>query len=569
MTTDHVVETDVLVVGGGLAGAFAALTARQLGMDVILADKAHMGKSGGAALGASWLAVYNPKWGHDMDVWMNFITGIGEYLNDRDWVRIVLEESYERYHDLLNWRVPFASSQGRSPTSGSHAMPLVKNGIMPVLRAKVLEADVKVLDRVMITDLLKAANRVCGAVGFDARNGAFYAIKAKATVVATGSGAFKMPGWTDSYWTADGDAMCCRAGAEMVGKEFGGKDGGLLKEFGLTRIGMAGGYDRYVNGRGEAFLPRYAPKYETETRRMIASLFEVHAGRGPIFLDFDSAAAEERERAAKAARTSGLDWVAERVGFDAKTVGKTEVSFGSWVGNQPSQGGVYVDTECASTLPGLYAAGDCAGTRMCGSCYAPMGYGLAGASVTGHRAGQNAASFAGNADRPRVEEADLARLRKSVYAPLQRTGGFGTGFLTETLRNLVAPYFVMQVKHGERLRAALTLLEFLKGHLIPRMRADDVHDLRRAHEVRNMALNAEMCLQASLFRTESRGTHYREDFPRRADPEWLAWTILKEEKGAITMTRRPIPQAWWPDLSAPYEERYELTFPTEVPPSDE
>jgi succinate dehydrogenase/fumarate reductase flavoprotein subunit len=447
-------------------------------------------------------------------------------------------------------------------------MPLVKNAIMPVLRAKVLDAGANVLDRVMIIDLLRDADRICGAAGFDARNGAFHTITARATVVATGSGAFKVPGWTDSYWTADGDAMCYRAGAEMVGKEFGGKDGGVLKEFGSTRIGVAGGYNRYVNGLGEPFIRQYAPKYETETRRMISSLFEVHAGKGPIFLDFEAAAADERNRAVASSQASGLDKLAEKVGFDARTVGKTEVSFGSWVGNQPSQGGVLVDTDCASTLPGLYAAGDCAGTRMCGSCYAPMGYGLAGASVTGYRAGRSAALFASTAGQPQVDAAEVARLRKITYAPLERAAGFGTSFLTETLRNLVVPYFVMQVKHGERLKAALTFLEFVKGHLIPRMRADDIHDLRKAHEVRNMTLNAEMCLKASLFRTESRGTHYREDFPHRMDPEWLAWTVLKENNGEMSTTKRPIPRDWWPDLSVPYRERYELRFPPEVARDD-
>ena len=564
MTADHVIETDVLIVGGGLSGAFAAVEARESGARVILAEKAHVGKSGGAALGASWLALFNPEWGHDLAVWMNFITGIGEYLNNRDWVKIILNESYERYCDLVRWGVPFASSQGRSPTPGSHAMPLVKNGIMPVLRAKVLEAGAKVLDRVMITDLLKDSGRICGAAGFDARNGSFYVIRAKATVVATGSGAFKVPGWTDSYWTADGDAMCYRSGAAMVGKEFGGKDGGLLKDFGATRIGVAGGYNRYVNGLGEPFIHRYVPKYDTETRRMISSLFEVHAGNGPIFLDFDAATDEEREWAVKSSQASGLDKLAERVAFDAHTVGKTEVSFGSWVGNQPSQGGVLVDTECASTLPGLYAAGDCAGTVMCGSCYAPMGYGLAGASVTGYRAGRSAALFANTASRPEVGEAEIARLKRDTYAPLDRTAGFSTSFLTETIRNLVVPYFVLQVKHGERLNAALAFLEFIKGHLVPRMRAQDVHDLRRAHEARNMVLNAEMCLRASLFRTESRGTHYREDFPRRMDPEWLAWTILKEENGEMSTTKQTIPPDWWPDLSIPYGERYELRLPPEV-----
>jgi succinate dehydrogenase/fumarate reductase flavoprotein subunit len=122
----------------------------------------------------------------------------------------------------------------------------------------------------------------------------------------------------------------------------------------------------------------------------------------------------------------------------------------------------------------------------------------------------------------------------------------------------------MQIKHGQRLQAALTMVEFLGGHLVPKMKARDAHELRMAHEARNMTLNAEMVLRASLFRTESRGSHYREDFPNRVDPEWLAWTALKQEQGQMKAFKLPIPKEWWPDLSKPYEERYELRFPSEV-----
>jgi succinate dehydrogenase/fumarate reductase flavoprotein subunit len=563
MAVDRVIETDVLVIGGGLGGAFAAVKAGESGVGVTVVEKAYAGKSGGAALGASWLAVFNPDWGHEFDAWMNFIVEVGEYLNNQDWVEIILSESYARYCDLLSWGVAFASKQGRSPAPCAHAMPLVKNAMMPRLRQKMLESGVTILDRVMVTDLLKKDGRVVGSVGFDARSGDFYLFKSKATVVATGSGTFKMPGWTDAYWTADGDAMNFRAGAEIVSKEFGGKDAGTLKDYSSARIGVVGGYNRFVNAEGRPFISNYAPKVQSETRRMLSSLFEVHAGRGPIFLDFEAASPEERKRASQALEASGLNGLAERVGLDLNTAGKLEVEFGSWVGNQPSLGGAIVNTRCETTLAGLYAAGDCAGTRMCGSCYAPMGYGLAGASVTGHRAGQSAGAFAATGDRTAVDPEEVEGLRERIYAPFYRKGGFGPGFVTQMLRNLMVPYYVMQIKHGPRLEAVLTLVEFVREHLVPKMKARDPHELRMSHEARNMALNAEMLLRASLFRTESRGSHYREDFPRREDPEWLAWTVLKQDDGRMNVSRMPIPKGWWPDLSKPYAERYELKFPAE------
>ncbi|MEM3666116.1 MAG: twin-arginine translocation pathway signal protein, partial [Candidatus Bathyarchaeia archaeon] len=97
--------------------------------------------------------------------------------------------------------------------------------------------------------------------------------------------------------------------------------------------------------------------------------------------------------------------------------------------------------------------------------------------------------------------------------------------------------------------------------LVPKLYAKDPHELRLAHETKNMVLNAEMILKASLFRTESRGLHYREDHPQRRDPEWLAWTKLKEENGKMKVWKQPIPKEWWPDLTKPEEERYTYIFP--------
>ena len=127
-------------------------------------------------------------------------------------------------------------------------------------------------------------------------------------------------------------------------------------------------------------------------------------------------------------------------------------------------------------------------------------------------------------------------------------------------QNLMLPYYVWLVKHGDRMQAILTPVEFLKNHIVPKLKAKDIHELRLAHETKSMALNAEMMLRASIFRTESRGSHYREDYPRRDDPEWLAWVKLKEDNGEMKLWKEPIPKEWWPDLSIPYRKRYLYRF---------
>jgi succinate dehydrogenase/fumarate reductase flavoprotein subunit len=135
--------------------------------------------------------------------------------------------------------------------------------------------------------------------------------------------------------------------------------------------------------------------------------------------------------------------------------------------------------------------------------------------------------------------------------------------VTQILQNILTPYFIMYIKHGQRLQTALQQVEYLRDHLVPKLYAKDSHELRLAHETRNMVLNAEMRLRSSLFRTESRGNHYREDYPRRDDPTWLAWVKLKAENGEMKLWKEPIPEEWWPDLSKSYEEIYPVRFPGE------
>ena len=162
-----------------------------------------------------------------------------------------------------------------------------------------------------------------------------------------------------------------------------------------------------------------------------------------------------------------------------------------------------------------------------------------------------------------MDKEELARLKNVVYAPMKRKGGFSPRWVTQLLQNTMIPYYVLFIKHGDRLQAALTTVEFLRDHHVPKIYARDPHELRLAHETRNMVLNAEMMLRASLFRTESRGYHYREDYPRRDDASWLAWTQVKEEQGRMKVIKVPVPKEWCPDLSKPYKERYPKRFPGE------
>jgi len=223
-----------------------------------------------------------------------------------------------------------------------------------------------------------------------------------------------------------------------------------------------------------------------------------------------------------------------------------------------------INTKCETAIPGLYAAGDTAGTNMSGALYSAVGFGLTTAVISGHIAGENAAEYCMKAEKPAVKADEIARLKDITYAPLNRKGGFRSSWLTQVLQGTLIPYYVLGIKKEDRMQAALTLLAFIQEHLVPLQRAEDAHELRMANEVRNMALNAEMNLRASIFRTESRGLHYREDYPCRDDANWLAWTVLKQEQGKMHLHKQPLPGKWHPDPAKSYTEKYDFRFPEDA-----
>lgn len=292
----------------------------------------------------------------------------------------------------------------------------------------------------------------------------------------------------------------------------------------------------------------------------------IHAGRGPVFWNLEAATQEDIEAIRKVVQLSeGRDVMMTRTGV-VKPGAKIQLSGGAGSGSSESMtGGIWpVDTSCVTRVPGLYAAGECCATRYVGSVHTGRGFGLTASAVTGTRAGRAAAEHVLSVKELTIDEEDLQRLKKTVYAPIERKGGFSPGWVTQLLQNAMVPYFILHIKHEKRLQAALTTVEFLRDHLVPKLTAKDSHELRLAHETRNMVLNAEMILRASLFRTESRGQHYREDYPRRDDPAWLVWVKLKEEQGEMKASKVPIPEKWWPNFEETYEERYPQRFLNEL-----
>ncbi len=550
MATENLFETDVLVIGGGMAGLLAAIKARGQGVTVSLVDKGYAGKSGSSPY-AFYFGAFNPAWGHNLDNWMSHVNTIGEYMNHREWTEILFKDSYERFRELVSWGVEFERDEegeiyiSRFPPIHTESVQLKKRVFGQVIRKQAVKTGVKIFDRVMMTDLLQQDGGITGAMGVAIDSYELYVFKARATVMCSGCASYRPSGWPVSELTADGEAMAYRAGAEISGKEFN-----EIKSTNADYPAVTMGMSLWLKETLEAQLHDAGPPQVQpikcinaegkEVRGLIGSNFmelefEAHTGRAPLY---SAEGYETRPQRRTGGAAAGLS---------------VHTSEGIWP----------VNTQCASSLPGLYAAGDSCASMMCGAVYPGVGYGIAGAAVTGARAGTAAAEYALQADKPVTDEQQIARIKKAVLAPVERKGGFSPRWVTQLLQNTMIPYFITFIKKEDRMKAALTLVEFMRDHLVPMLFARDAHELRLAHETKNIVHTAEAKLKASIFRTESRGTHYREDYPHRDDPAWLKWVLLKEENGEMKAFTKPIPREWWPDLSRPYSERYPNKFPGE------
>jgi succinate dehydrogenase/fumarate reductase flavoprotein subunit len=573
--TEKTLETDVFVMGGGLAGCFAAVQAKKGNMDVILADKNYVGKSGCSHFARDFM-VFNEDWGDDYETWMKQFTRIGEYIVDHHWVDVILRESYARYLDLISWGFTFYLKDESigfpepgvepkrilcRPTKYRYTTLIAKYGVrnkMLIARKKVKASGCKILDRIMITDIVKKEGRIVGVVGFDTTNGDYYHIKTKAVVIASGGLGFKGAAFGIQFNTGDGLGMGYRAGAAVSSIELGQgmyvvKEcdsiviNGPVSEIGRKR-------DMVFNSEGEEFL-RGFPHVPTN----ILWPLEVHHGRGPLFhqaygmnRDDYKAELESYNKTAEGPWIKMLD----RAGLDVFT--KKFEQFMQLKGNF-YPGGLRVNTDCETNIPGLYAAGDASGTNYTGPNYAALGCGTASACVTGHRAGQNAAKYAENIENIEINTA-ASDAKDIVFKPLKRTGGFSPAFILRRLQEIIFPYEVRIIMHEKRLQAALTMIEFFRDHFLPKQYAADPHELRLAQEVVSMLTGAEMMLKGALFRTESRGWFYREDYPERDDKNWLKWVMIRKENETMKIWAEPVPEEFQGDKSLPYEERYPLEY---------
>jgi succinate dehydrogenase/fumarate reductase flavoprotein subunit len=543
-------RTDVLVIGGGFAGCFAAIRAAEAGAEVLMAVKGRTGRSGLTPWANSWFVFKDTK-GVSREGYLRQFELSGEYLANMDFVNILMDESFDRYEEVSSWGARTGREYYYQPGTVTRSIEVVDSG--DAMRKKAVASGVQLLERVMITSLIKPEDKVIGAVGFHMESGRPYAILAKATVMCAGPASFKPLGlgYPCCSATADGDAMAYRAGAEISGKEF--NDGHPARRANplMPDVGVRPGPMKPPFEMGGGPPSALGPADALDGARLgmrITSSFGAHDGGQPL---------DPKYILTPGSMPGGRG--GEPPGPFAAAPGYSTPG----MSNHKAEGVFPQDLNGASNVPGLWAAGDGLSSMQNGAGYAGFGCSSAGSSVQGARAGRAAAEFALTAPAPEVGDSLLAGLVREMLDPIVRPRGYSPAWVIRLLQNTMFPYFVMYVKERSRIETALTQIMYFQEKYAPELKAKDAHDLRSAHETRNMLLNAEMKLRAGLAREESRGTHYREDFPYRDDENWLCWVKLVEKDGAMAVVKHPVPAKWHPNKALSYREEYPTVYPGE------
>jgi fumarate reductase (CoM/CoB) subunit A len=525
------VETDVLIIGGGLAALRAAVEARRAGCRVAMLTKGISGRSGSSAITSAGFSAAireaDPDDSPDLH-YQDTMRGGGDVNNTR-LVRILCDEAPDRFRELVGWGVEFERDPQTGKyvqfLSGDHSKARVAvcashQGTGMTLPLKDVAADVAYLDRSIALDLMLDAHGVSGAITLDTRDQTLGCVLARCTILATGGIGQLYPVTSNpNDVTGDGLAMAYRAGATLTDLEFVQFYPWRLISQVRSRMPVqpssfaSGAMLR--NARGERFMLALDPERMEATTRDLAArgiYTEIVEGRGVdggVVLDLSKISLEAfarlNPRLARYFEKQGLSLGQSRMLL------APEAHF--------HMGGVRIDEWGHASLPCLYAAGEVAGGIDGGnrldSNAIPAG------QVFGRRAGQAAGVEATDRPRPAVDAQSLDRWRRS----LKRRTGDGPAPLDS--RALRAEVQDIMWRHAGIIRSGGSLAEGVARAAELRSRLDAARaatpsGLFEIIEVENMALAAELILRAGLRRTESRSAHYRIDYPARDDDAWRA-----------------------------------------------
>lgn len=542
---------DLLVVGAGLAGMRAAIAAasRTSSLDIAVLSKVHPVRSHSVAAqgGINAALGENDSWeAHAFDTAKG-----GLYLGDQDAIETMCREAPGDILELERMGVIFSRDErgriAQRPFGGAgfprtcYAADRTGHAILHAMYEQLLKRRIRVYEEWYVTSLVVEDGVCCGVVAWDLLRGGLQMIEAKAVILATGgSGRVFLTSTNAVINTGDGMALAYRAGAPLEDMEFVQFHPTTLKDTGILITEGARGEGGYlVNTLGERFMQRYAPEQMELATRSTVSLAigqEITEGRGVdgcVLLDL---------------RHLGRQRIVERLpqirelAIEFAGVDPIESPIPVRPGAHYQMGGVRTNQWGETELHGLYAAGECACVSIHGANRLG-GNSLLETIVFGRRAGARAADYADHAPTQGISDAALlaegtriARLmenrgRERAWQVRDELGGV----MSRSLGIFRTQQFMSEASekiHELNIRAA-------RVHLQDKGKTFNT-DLIQVLELQSLLDVAETIIAGALARDESRGAHYRADFPRRDDATWLKHTLAHHTAAGPRLSYAPV-----------------------------
>ncbi len=548
-----ILHTDILIIGGGTAGCYAALTIReQSDYSIVIAEKANIKRSGCLAAGVNAINAYIVD-GRKPEDYVEYAKKDADGIVREDLLMTMSEGLNRVTHKMENLGLVILKDEnGNYVARGNRNIKINGENMKPLL-AKAVEKleDVTILNRINITDYIVEENEIKGAFGFSIEEGTAYEIRAKKVLCATGGAAGlyrpNNPGfsrhkmWYPPFNTGAGYAMGIRAGAEMTTFEMRFialrcKD--TIAPTGTIAQGVGA---KQVNAKGEVYEDKYGL---TTSERVYGTVMENLEGRGPCYLRTEGITAEQDESLKKAylnmAPSQTLKWLESGKNPSGQNV-EIEGTEPYIVGGHTASG-YWVDTDRETTIHGLFAAGDVAG-----GC--PQKY-VTGAMVEGEIAAKKIVSQL-NEERDK-ETADESAEKKALDTKiteynryLSNEGGmYETEALEEAMQKVMDEYAGGISTHYQfnekQLALAKEKIEKIEK-LAENVNAGDMHELMFVYELKERLTVCKSVIAHLFARKETRWHSFDEnlDYPKKSG-DWLKYVNSKMEDGKITVFTRKL-----------------------------
>mgnify|MGYP000855922885 CR=1 FL=1 len=543
-------DTDILIIGGGTAGCFAAITiAENSERTVIIAEKANIKRSGCLAAGVNALNAYIVE-GQTPESYLEYVINDSEGLVREDLVYGLARNLNRVAHKLESLGLVIQKDEnGKYVSRGNRNIKINGENIKPLLAAAAEEKkNVRVLNRVNIIDYIVKNQKVIGAYGFSLDDDIFYVIRARAVICTTGGAAGlyrpNNPGfsrhkmWYCPFNTGAGYAMGIRAGAEMTTFEMRFIALRCKDTIAPTGTIAQGVWAPQVNSRGEEYDRKYGPP-KTHIR-IYSTVEENKRGSGPCFLKTAGINREDEAELFKAylnmAPAQALKWMENGRGPAEENV-EIEGTEPYIVGGHTASG-YWVDTGRATTLAGLYAAGDVAG----GS---PQKY-VTGCLAEGEIAALSALEYIKEQSFEALEELETLQKLEKVNRHLHGNPGIFTAEDMEEAMQKVMDEYAGGISSGYAVSSSrLALAEKYIDELLAGsadLRAADLHGLMHIYEVTDRLYVCKSLIKHLQARKETRWHSFQEniDYPGKDDDNWLKYVNSRFEDGEIKIVFRDL-----------------------------